>query len=82
MKFGALFAVLPLVSALSFPHVPSPGDALTFADSLLHNGNGSPSAKLSGASDNTLQSVTSTEDHVVLTSAHHPVSWTTARPRA
>lgn len=64
----ALIALLPLTAALQFPHIPSAQEALDAAGSILH-----PSAVLSHASDMVLSSVP-TGDHLVITSALHPVS--------
>jgi len=68
---------MPLVSALSFPHL-TPQEALSAADSMLrpgHPGQAHESAAttLGYASDITLASIPG-DEHVVLTSARHPVS--------
>lgn len=66
--WSALITLLPLTAALQFPHIPSAQEALDAAGSILH-----PSATLSHASDMVLSSVP-TDDHLVITSALHPVS--------
>ena len=70
----ALGGLLPLVAAL---HFPSPQDALSAADSFLHPGQPAqgkqPAAVTLGhANDITLAQLPG-DEHVVLTSAHHPV---------
>jgi hypothetical protein len=63
----ALLPLLPLVTALSFPHLPTPQEALDVAGSILH-----PGVTLTHGNDMRLSSVP-TDDHLVVTSAMHPV---------
>lgn len=65
-----LLPLLPLAAALKFPHMPSAQEALDVAGSILH-----PGVTLTPGSDMTLSSVP-TDDHMVVTSAMHPVSAT------
>jgi hypothetical protein len=63
----ALLPLLPLASALHFPHLPTPQEALDVAGSILH-----PGVTLTHGNDMRLSSVR-TDDHLVVTSAMHPV---------
>lgn len=65
--WSALIALLPLTAALQFPHIPSPQEAIDVAGSILH-----PATTLTHANDMVLASVP-TDDHMVITSALHPV---------
>jgi hypothetical protein len=76
----SLFALLPLAAALHFPHLgsPSPNDAISAAEALLHSGPGgagyaSPETVLSYANDMTLSMIEG-DEHMVITSQSHPVS--------
>ena len=64
----ALLPLLPLATALHFPHLPTPQEALDVAGSILH-----PGVTLTHGNDMRLSSVP-TDDHLVVTSAMHPVS--------
>jgi hypothetical protein len=66
--WAALLPLLPLAAALQFPHMPSAQDALDVAGSILH-----PGVTLTHGSDMMLSSVP-TDEHLVVTSAMHPVS--------
>lgn len=76
----ALISLLPLVSAFKFPRV-TPQSALSTVDGLLHPGHSHDSAAttLTYANDITLSNIPG-DEHVVLTSAHHPVSVDLVRP--
>jgi len=63
----SLLALLPLISALQLPHLPNAQSAIQAADAFLHT-----SSDLSPGNDLTLASIP-VDDHVVLTSARHPV---------
>jgi cathepsin A (carboxypeptidase C) len=65
--WAALLPLLPLATALHFPHLPTPQDALDVAGSILH-----PGVILTHGNDMRLSSVP-TDDHLVVTSAMHPV---------
>jgi hypothetical protein len=65
--WAALLPLLPLVTALHFPHLPTPQEALDVAGSILH-----PGVTLTHGNDMRLSSVP-TDDHLVVTSAMHPV---------
>lgn len=65
--WSTILPLLPLAAALQLPHFPSPQEALDVAGSLLH-----PGVTLTHGSDMTLSSVP-TDDHLVVTSAMHPV---------
>jgi hypothetical protein len=67
--FAALLPLLPLATALKFPHIPTPQEALDVAGSILH-----PGVTLTHGNDMRLSSVP-TDDHLVVTSAMHPVSY-------
>ena len=71
-----LMALVPLISALSFPHL-SPQEALSAADAFLNpsqsHAHETAATTLGYANDITLASVPN-DEHVVLTSARHPVS--------
>lgn len=74
-RLSVLLAPLA-VAALQLPHIPTPQEALATADSFLHaaHGAGQPASHvLSYANDVTLASVPG-DEHLVLTSASHPVS--------
>ncbi len=73
MRFS-LFALLPLISALQLPHLPTPQSALRAADAILHS-----ASDLSPASDLNLASIP-VDDHVLITSARHPVRLTLSVP--
>ena len=66
MRF-TLLSLLPLISALQLPHIPTPQSVLQAADSILHG-----SSALSPANDMTLASIPA-DEHVLITNAHHPV---------
>ena len=63
----ALLPLLPLAAALKFPHLHTPQEALDVAGSILH-----PGVTLTHGNDMRLSSVP-TDDHLVVTSAMHPV---------
>jgi len=63
----ALLLLLPLATALHFHHLPTPQEALDVAGSILH-----PGVTLTHGNDMRLSSVP-TDDHLVVTSAMHPV---------
>lgn len=73
--WSTFLALLPLSAALNFPHVPSAQEALDVAGSILH-----PATTLTHASDMVLSSIP-TDDHLVITSALHPVSKILSCPR-
>jgi hypothetical protein len=70
--WAALLPLLPLATALNFPHIPTPQEALDVAGSILH-----PGVTLTHGNDMRLSSVP-TDDHLVVTSAMHPVSLITS----
>ncbi|WWC66700.1 uncharacterized protein I206_100604 [Kwoniella pini CBS 10737] len=65
----SLLALLPLISAIQLPHIPSPQDALNVADSFIHSQQ-HPSTTLNYASDIKLDSVG--EEFTVLTHKKFP----------
>lgn len=70
---SSLVSLLPLVSAFKLPNI-TPQGALSAVDGLLHPAQSHDTAAttLTYANDVTLASIPG-EEHVVLTSAHHPV---------
>jgi hypothetical protein len=72
MRFQYLVALLPLISALQLPRLPTAQDALSAADALLHSTK-QASHTLSYASDMTLASIPA-DEHITFTSTKHPVS--------
>jgi len=72
MRFQYLATLLPLISALQLPHLPTAQDALSAANALLQPIK-QASHTLGYASDVTLASIPG-DEHMVFTSAKHPVS--------
>ncbi|RSH85597.1 hypothetical protein EHS25_003736 [Saitozyma podzolica] len=76
-----LLALLPFISALQLPHLPTPQDAFQAADDLIRghghaslptfNGAGAGATKMSLANDMTLAMIPG-DEHVLITSARHP----------
>ncbi|WRT63688.1 uncharacterized protein IL334_000611 [Kwoniella shivajii] len=55
---ASLLTLLPLISALQLPHIPSPGDAINVVDSFLHSSDRQhPSVTLGYGNDIKLESV-------------------------
>lgn len=67
IMWSALLALVPLISALQLPHIPTPQSAIQAADAYLHS-----TADLSYANDMKLASMPG-DEHLVFTSARHPV---------
>ena len=68
----SLLGLLPLISAIRLHHIPTPQDTFAAANALLHSAQDSAATTLGYANDITLAMVPG-DEHVVLTSAHHPV---------
>ena len=71
MRFS-LLALLPAIAALQLPHIPTPQDALHAADAFLSSNVHTAAASLGVANDMNLAMIPQ-DEHVVITSARHPV---------